>query len=43
MIDETVLSICMRCYYPNEFEQLVAGHSFEVVGKWGWLPSGGLW
>ena len=35
MIDETVLSICMRCYYPNEFEQLVSEHGFEIVGQWG--------
>ncbi len=35
MIDETVLGICMRCYYPDEFVQLVTGHGFEVVDKWG--------
>ncbi len=35
MIDETVLGICMRCYYPNEFEQLVTGYGFEIVGQWG--------
>ncbi len=35
MVDEAVLKICMRCYYPNEFEELVTGHDFEVVGRWG--------
>ena len=35
MIDETVLKICMRCYYPAEFEALVTRHDFEIVGRWG--------
>lgn len=33
MIDQAVLGICMRCYYPDEFVQLVTGHAFEVAGQ----------
>ena len=25
----------MRCYYPDEFEQLITGHGFEIVHRWG--------
>ena len=25
----------MRCYYPDEFEQLINGHGFEIVQRWG--------
>ena len=27
--------LVMRCYYPDEFEQLVIGHGFRVTGRWG--------
>lgn len=33
--DEAVLNIAMRCYYPTEFEKLIAGHGFGALNKWG--------
>ncbi len=33
--DETILKIAMRCYYPDEFENLVNSHGFQVVSRWG--------
>ena len=27
--------IAMRCYYPDEFIQLIDGYGFQVIGKWG--------
>jgi SAM-dependent methyltransferase len=35
LVDEAVLKILMRCYYPDEFEQLVVDHGFEITGRWG--------
>jgi len=35
MIDEAVLKIPMRCYYPDEFAQLVVDHHFRVLQRWG--------
>lgn len=35
LVDEAVLSIAMRCYYPDEFLALIEGHGFRVVEKWG--------
>ena len=35
MVDETVLDIPMRCYYPDKFQQLVTDHGFEIVDLWG--------
>lgn len=35
LVDETVLRIVMRCYYPDDFEALVKGHGFEIIGRWG--------
>ncbi len=35
MVDETILDIPMRCYYPDEFQQLVTDHGFEIVDLWG--------
>lgn len=32
---EAVLKIQMRCYYPEELEELVAGHGFRVLERWG--------
>jgi hypothetical protein len=34
-VDEAVLKIAMRCYYPEEFETLIIGQGFGVVRKWG--------
>lgn len=33
--DEAILKIVMRCYYPDEFEQLIVEHGFEVICRWG--------
>jgi len=35
LVDEAVLSIAMRCYYPDEFLALIEGHGFRVLEKWG--------
>jgi SAM-dependent methyltransferase len=34
-IGEAVLRIAMRCYYPQEFLDLIEGNGFRVTGKWG--------
>jgi len=33
--DEQVLEIAMRCYWPDEFEKLIAEHGFEIINRWG--------
>ena len=33
--DEQVLEIAMRCYWPDEFEKLIADHGFEITNRWG--------
>jgi SAM-dependent methyltransferase len=33
--EETVLKLVMRCYYPDQFEELIRRHAFDVVNKWG--------
>ena len=35
LVDEAVLKIAMRCYYPEEFLRLVEDHGFRVTGQWG--------
>jgi len=35
LIGEAVLKIAMRCYYPQEFLDLIEGNGFRVTGKWG--------
>jgi hypothetical protein len=35
LVDEQVLAISMRCYYPEGLAQLVRNQGFRVVGKWG--------
>lgn len=35
LVEEAVLPIAMRCYYPNEFLTLLKGHGFQVTGAWG--------
>ncbi|HEY3379885.1 MAG TPA: class I SAM-dependent methyltransferase [Armatimonadota bacterium] len=35
LVDEAVLPIAMRCYYPDEFVRLIEDHGFRVTGKWG--------
>jgi hypothetical protein len=34
-VDEVVLKIAMRCYYPEEFEQLITRQGFRVLRRWG--------
>ncbi|MHB9022875.1 MAG: class I SAM-dependent DNA methyltransferase [Armatimonadota bacterium] len=35
LVEEAVLPLAMRCYYPNEFLALIESHGFRVTGKWG--------
>jgi SAM-dependent methyltransferase len=35
LVDEAVLKIAMRCYYPEQFEKLIIGQGFRVVQQWG--------
>jgi SAM-dependent methyltransferase len=35
LVDETVLKIAMRCYYPEDLLQLIAKNGFRVLNKWG--------
>jgi SAM-dependent methyltransferase len=35
LMDEAVLKIAMRCYYPAEFAKLIADHGFKVIDQWG--------
>ena len=35
LVDEAVLRIAMRCYYPEEFIDLVESEGFTVFGRWG--------
>jgi SAM-dependent methyltransferase len=35
VVDETVLKIVMRCYYPDELVELIQSHGFEITNKWG--------
>lgn len=35
LVEEAVLPIAMRCYYPDEFLRLIEDHGFRVIEKWG--------
>lgn len=35
LVDEVVLRIPMRYYYPDEFQNLIECHGFQVLEKWG--------
>ncbi len=35
LVDEAILGIAMRCYYPDELEQLILRHGFEIIRRWG--------
>lgn len=35
LVEEAVLSIVMRCYYPDELVDLVKDHGFQIIQKWG--------
>ena len=40
LINETVLKVALRCYYPQELVELVEGHGFCVTGRWGGYQGG---
>ena len=35
LVDESVLKIVMRCYYPEQFEKLILDHGFVILEHWG--------
>jgi SAM-dependent methyltransferase len=35
MVDEAIMKICMRCFYPEEFEKIITSHGFTIIDKWG--------
>jgi SAM-dependent methyltransferase len=35
LLDEAVLKIVMRCYYPAELEDVILKHGFQIVDRWG--------
>jgi len=35
LLDEATLRIAMRCYYPQEFIDLIHSKGFEVIERWG--------
>lgn len=39
LVDQAVLKFGMKCYYPEQFEKLVANHGFTIVSRWGGYQS----
>ena len=35
LVDESILHIAMRCFYPHEFCELITSHGFYIIEKWG--------
>jgi hypothetical protein len=35
LVDEAVLRIPLRCYYPEELLSLIADQGFLIVNRWG--------
>lgn len=35
VVDEAILSIAMRCYYPHEFVGMIEGAGFKITATWG--------
>lgn len=35
VVEEVILSIAMRCYYPNEFRKLIEEAGFSILESWG--------
>jgi len=33
--DEVVLKLAMRCYYPDDFQNLITSHGFDIINLWG--------
>jgi len=35
LVEQVVLKIVMRCYYPDTFEQLILDHGYTILNRWG--------
>ena len=35
LVDEAVLPLVMRYYYPDEFEKMIEDRGFRILGRWG--------
>lgn len=35
LVGEFIQPIKMRCYYPDEFKQLIISHGFQILDSWG--------
>jgi SAM-dependent methyltransferase len=35
LVEETVLSFAMRCFYPDEFKNLIEEQDFSIIHEWG--------
>jgi len=35
LVDEAILKIVMRCWYPQEFEALIEDQGFSILNRWG--------
>jgi SAM-dependent methyltransferase len=35
VVDQAILKIVMRCYYPEEFLDLITAHGFSIKSTWG--------
>lgn len=35
LVEESILKIVMRCYYPDTFEKLIIEHGYIILNRWG--------
>lgn len=35
LVEESLLKIVMRCYYPDTFEKLIVEHGYTILNRWG--------
>jgi hypothetical protein len=35
LLEESILKIVMRCYYPDTFEKLILEHGYTILNLWG--------
>jgi SAM-dependent methyltransferase len=35
LVEESLLKIVMRCYYPDAFEKLILEHGYAILNRWG--------
>jgi SAM-dependent methyltransferase len=35
LVDEAILKVCLRCYYPEQLPNLIAAQGFRIVSIWG--------